>query len=172
MVHSVELLFDPATEAALRRQWDALGAAGLPSAGRNPAATNRPHVTLAVAAHIDPAVDDLLRELPGLPLDCRVGAPMLFGSGSLTLVRVIVPSAELLDLQAGVDRLCLPYARPHPLGHTRPGEWTPHVTLCRRLAPADVGTALSVLDLGDLHGTFTGLRHWDGAGARAVTLRE
>ena len=57
MVHSIELLFDADTEATLRRIWDDLSAADLPS--RIPA--GRPHVTLAVAERIEPDVDALLR---------------------------------------------------------------------------------------------------------------
>ena len=43
MVHSVELLFDPDTESAIRRVWERLSELGL----RSPALTSRPHVTLA-----------------------------------------------------------------------------------------------------------------------------
>ncbi|MDT5273103.1 MAG: hypothetical protein QOG95_35, partial [Mycobacterium sp.] len=56
MVHSIELLFDDATEAAINRIWDDLATADLP--GRVPA--GRPHVTLAVAERIAPDVDELL----------------------------------------------------------------------------------------------------------------
>ena len=77
MVHSIELLFDADTEATLRRIWDDLSAADLPS--RTPA--GRPHVTLAVAERIEPDVDALLRPVAQrLPLGCTVGAPLLFGA--------------------------------------------------------------------------------------------
>ncbi|MGV0802617.1 2'-5' RNA ligase family protein, partial [Mycolicibacterium elephantis] len=45
MVHSVELVFDPATEAVIRDIWDALRDAGIPSQ----APASRPHATLTVA---------------------------------------------------------------------------------------------------------------------------
>ena len=45
MVHSIELVFDSDTEAAIRRIWDDLAGAGIPSQ----APASRPHVTLAVA---------------------------------------------------------------------------------------------------------------------------
>ena len=54
MAHSVELLFDQSTDAAIRRQWAALADAGLPSQANHPSPTNRPHVTLTVAQRIDP----------------------------------------------------------------------------------------------------------------------
>ena len=56
MVHSIELVFDRDTEAAIRRIWDDLAAAGIPSQ----APASRPHVTLAVAERIDADVDELL----------------------------------------------------------------------------------------------------------------
>jgi len=172
VVHSVELLFDADTETAIRRQWEALAAAGLPSAAHNPSKANRPHVSLAVAERIDAGADDALAALAGLPVDCRVGAPMLFGSRSLILVRLIVPSAALLALHREVDAVCLPHMTPGPMPNGRPGNWTPHVTLCRRLAPADVGKAIAAIRSRDIDGSFTGLRHWDGAAKRVVSLQQ
>ncbi len=103
MVHSIELLFDPDTEAAIRTIWADLAAADIPS--RVPA--GRPHVTLAVAERIAPDVDPLLRPVTRqLPLACTVGAALLFGLTNAVLARLIVPSAELLALHAEVHRLC------------------------------------------------------------------
>ncbi len=47
-VVSLELVFDGASEAAVRREWDALVAADLPSQARHTGESNRPHVTLLV----------------------------------------------------------------------------------------------------------------------------
>ena len=163
MAHSVELLFDSGADATVRQEWAALADAGLPSQARHRSPTNRPHVTLTVAERIDPAVDAALRgPASQLPMDCLVGAPMVFGRRSFTLVRLIVPSAGLLRLQESVDSICQPYLSSKPFTHTRPGRWTPHVTLARRLAPADLAAALAVLDADDVVGTFAGLRRWDG----------
>ena len=108
MVHSIELLFDADTEATLRRIWDDLSAADLPS--RIPA--GRPHVTLAVAERIEPDVDALLRPVAQrLPLGCTVGAPLLFGQSNAILARLVVPSADLLALHAEVHRICGPHLR-------------------------------------------------------------
>ncbi len=96
-MHSIELLFDPDTEAAIRRIWDDLAAAGLPSQAAHRSPSNRPHVTLAVAESIAPAVDDLLAGVAArLPLRCVVGAPLLFGWWKAVLARLLVPSAELI----------------------------------------------------------------------------
>lgn len=163
VVHSIELLFDPDTEAAIRRIWDDLARAGLPSQAEVRSPTNRPHVTLTVAESIAPAVDDLLAGVAArLPLRCVIGAPLLFGSGKRVLARLAVPSAELILMQAEVALSCLEHQRPGPVDHTLPGAWTPHVTLCRRLAPADVAAALDVVGGDDVMGSFSGLRRWDG----------
>jgi hypothetical protein len=163
VVHSIELLFDSDTEAAIRRVWDDLATAGLPSQAGVKAATNRPHVTLTVAQSIAPAVDELLAPVAArLPMRCVIGAPLLFGSGKRTLARLAVPSAEMILMQAEVALSCLEHQTPGPLDHTLPGAWTPHVTLARRLAPADVAAALDVVSGNDVVGTFSGLRRWDG----------
>ncbi|BBZ28388.1 hypothetical protein MMAD_26830 [Mycolicibacterium madagascariense] len=161
--HSVELLFDEDSDAAIRREWAALVAADLPSQARHRSPTNRPHVTLTVAGRIDPAADAGLWEpARQLPLKCVIGAPLVFGRTALTLVRLIVPAAGLLRLHESVDALCAPHVADGPFPHARPGQWTPHVTLCRRLAPADLPAALEVLGSDDVAGAFTGLRRWDG----------
>ena len=170
MAHSVELLFDPPTEAAVVRDWTALADAGLPSQAQHRSPTNRPHVTLTVGERIDAAVDAALWEpARQLPLDCLIGAPMVFGRKTLTLVRLIVPAAGLLRLHESVDSICAPHLTPEAFQHARPGRWTPHVTLCRRLAPADLPAALEAIGADGIVGTFAGLRRWDGD-ARIDTL--
>lgn len=164
MVHSIELLFDDRTDAALRGLWQRLSDAGLPGQARVCALSGRPHVTLTVAERIDPGADEPLLALADrLPLRCTVGAPVLFGSGRFILARLIVPSRELLDLQRAVHEICEPHMAPAPVAHTSAGQWTPHTTLCRRLTAEAAGEALAVRTLGrDLAGRFVGLRHWDG----------
>jgi 2'-5' RNA ligase len=170
VAHSVELLFDSDTEDAIRRQWAALVEAGLPSQAHHRSPTNRPHVTLTVAERIDPAVDEALRAPAGLlPLPCRIGAPLVFGHRSLVLARLIVPDAGLLRVQESVDAICGPHMPADPFPHARPGQWTPHVTLARRLAPVDLAAALEAVSAEAADGTFAGLRRWDGD-ARVDTL--
>jgi hypothetical protein len=164
MVHSVELLFDAETDAAVRRIWDDLAQAGIRSLAGHRSPTNRPHVTVTVAEHIDGGVDEaLVPLLDRLPLSCVIGAPMLFGAGPFTLVRLVVPSAELLSLHADVHRVCLPQMAERPLPHADPGRWTPHVTLARRVPADQLATAVA-LPRGnrDLPARVVGLRHWDG----------
>jgi 2'-5' RNA ligase len=162
VVHSIELLLDPGTEAATRRIWAALSEAGLHSPGQ----ASRPHVTLVVADAIASDVDELLIEATGrLPLQCRLGAPMVFGGGGsrLTLVRLVVPTIALLSFQQEVHRICAPHAAPEPAPNTAAGRWTPHLTLARRVEPPQLAEALALRNLArDVSGRVVGLRHWDG----------
>jgi 2'-5' RNA ligase len=160
MVHSIELVFDGDTEAAIRRIWESLAGAGIPSQ----APASRPHVTLAVAERIDPEVDALLRPVAQrLPLDAAIGAPVLFGRANVVFARLIVPTSELLALHAEVHRLCGPHLDPAPMSNSLPGHWTGHITLARRVGGHQLGRALRIAGRpSQLDGRFAGLRRWDG----------
>lgn len=160
MVHSIELVFDRDTEAAIRNIWEALATAGIPSQ----APASRPHVTLAVAEGIAPDVDGPLRAVSErLPLACVVGAPVLFGRASAVFARVVVPTGELLALHAEVHRCCGPHLLPGPMPNCLPGQWTAHVTMARRVGGAQLGRALRIAGRpAQIEGSFTGLRRWDG----------
>ena len=157
MAHSIELLFDPATEATLRQLWDELAAAERTSR----APVGRPHVTLLVAERIAEDVDPLLRLLAGrLPLPCAIGAPLLFGRNHAILTRLIVPTADLLAFHAEAHRVCVDHLQPEPVPTSLPGQWTPHVTLARGIGA--LGDALRIADRTPLiEGTFAGLRRWN-----------
>lgn len=164
MVHSVEMLFDTDTDARIRRVWDDLDAVGVRSQATVKSPSNRPHVTLVVADRMTGDVDDaLVPVVARLPLDCRIGAPMLFGRGPFTLVRSLVPSAALLALHADVHRMCLPFMTPEPLPHAAPGAWTAHVTLARRVDAGQLPAVFEVAGVSsDIDASAVGLRHWDG----------
>lgn len=161
MVQSVELIFDPDTEATVRSIWESLRGKGI----RAQAPAARPHTTLAVADRVDDGVRAVLSELAGrFPLRARIGAALVFGRTAGILARLVVPSAELLGLHAEVARLGAPYLQPGPLPHTQPGDWTPHVTLARRVEPAHLATALQIAGRPtEIDATAIGLRLWDGA---------
>jgi 2'-5' RNA ligase len=160
MVHSIELVFDRDTEAAVRRIWAELADGGIGSQ----APASRPHVTLAVAESIASEVDELLRPLSErLALSALIGAPVLFGRTSAVFARLLVPSSELLALHAEVHRLCGPYLAPAPMANSLPGQWTAHVTLARRVGGAQLGRALRIAGRPpQIEGSFAGLRRWDG----------
>jgi len=160
MVHSIELIFDRDTEAAIRRIWDELAGAGIPSQ----APASRPHVTLVVADRIAAEVDELLSPVSKrLPLSAAIGAPVLFGRANVVFARLMVPTSELLALHADVHRLCLPHLVPGPKPTSLPGQWTAHLTLARRVSGAQLGRALRVAGRpSQIDGRFVGLRRWDG----------
>jgi 2'-5' RNA ligase len=160
MVHSVELVFDPDAEATIRGIWDALREAGIPS--QSPAA--RPHATLTVAERIDPEVDAVLASLAGrFPMQCRIGAPLFFGRAKAVLARLVVPTAALLELHADVHRLCGRYTHPEPMANALPDAWTAHVTLARRVVPAQMGRAVRIAGKpAEITASIVGLRRWDG----------
>ena len=165
MVHSVELLFDAETDAAVRRLWDDLTDAGVRSLAGSTSPSNRPHVTLSVADHMDDARQRRAASAAGACCRCRARSARrcCSDSGPFTLVRLVIPSAELLALQAAVHEVCLPHMSSGPLPHADPGHWTPHVTLARRVAPDKLADALSPRRMSrDRRGTAVALRHWDG----------
>jgi hypothetical protein len=168
MVHSVELVFDPDTEAAVRQIWDGLREVGIASQ----APTSRPHVTLTVAERIDPEVDGLLASLVDrFPRPCVIGAPLLFGRSQVILTRLIVPTVDLLAVHGDVYRLCLPHVQPGPMANSSPGHWTGHVTLARRVGGGQLGRALRVAGRpAVIEGSFAGLRRWDGNSKREYPI--
>ncbi|MCH5641409.1 MULTISPECIES: 2'-5' RNA ligase family protein [unclassified Gordonia (in: high G+C Gram-positive bacteria)] len=165
MMHSIELLLDERSDATVRTHWSQLTDAGLPSAGRHLTPTNRPHVTVLVSSRIRAEADAACAHLSmRFPIPMTIGAPILFGRPErVILARLVVPTAELLDLHAEVVDLSADHIAdaPPPL-HTAPGSWTPHVTIARRLDPEQLTRALDVADLQTpIDGRFVALRRWD-----------
>nr|WP_294693467.1 2'-5' RNA ligase family protein [uncultured Friedmanniella sp.] len=162
MTQSVELVLDDASDGAIRGLWARLAEAGLPTEQRRtPSGSHRPHVTLFAADAIAPAADQALPEaFAALRVTVRIGGLLAFGPrrGAVVLVRSVVPSRELLDLQAEVAARC----GADPAGHFGPGRWTPHVTLARRVPIAQLGAVVQALgDLPELEGTSLRCRRWD-----------
>lgn len=169
MVQSVELLLDDGLDARVREQWRALGEAGLPNLGRHSGPTNRPHVTLGVAEGVSPADDERLvravADVPALPLPVLLGGFVVLGVHRHVLARLVVPSADLLRLQAAVAEAWR--GALHVPQTVVPGSWTPHVTLAKHLSDTQVGQALTALrtmpaDGHDGHGEGVAVRRWDG----------
>lgn len=160
MTQSVELLLAAEADAHVRAEWAALREAGLPSQGANTAATNRPHVTLWADDALDPAAEDALasRSLE-LPMRLRLGAVACFGRRRFVLVRLVVASVPLLTLHADIARVC----GTEPGSTLAPGNWTPHVTLARRLTASQVGRAVDVLGRSrERSAEAVAWRRWDG----------
>jgi hypothetical protein len=119
---------------------------------------------MVVAEKIAPEVDEVLSPINArLPFRAMVGAPLVFGRSPLILVRSVVPSAELLSVQAEALQICLPYLTPGAAPNTVVGQWTPHVTLARRVDPAQLPGVLTMRRVSrDIDGSIVGIRRWDG----------
>ncbi|HET6300412.1 2'-5' RNA ligase family protein [Microbacterium sp.] len=165
---SVELVLDPETESTVREDWDRLLAADLPSAGRNPAPSNRPHVTLAVRDDLEPSVFTGVADL--LPVTLELGGTLLLGHRDrFILTRHIVVNRALLDVHLAVADLAGP---PEPrYSNTLPDRWTPHVTLARGLTATRLATALRLISHRHVVGEATGLRVWNAEERIVTTLR-
>lgn len=163
MVQSVELLLTPGVEAQVTEQWSQLVDAGLPSQARHTGATNRPHITLAVARALDAEQEAAIQAavVGRLPVPLRLGGLLVFGPGPFILCRLVVPSAALLSLQEQVAASIGP--TPGAFGHQQPGAWTPHVTLARRMTAEQLAFAVRLLSpVPDLAGAADRVRRWDG----------
>lgn len=162
-MHSLELLADADGEAAVRRDWQALRDAGLPSQLDHRGPTNAPHLTVLAAPVVDAAAEARAVELLGplLPVRVRASGLVLLGGRRLTIARVVDVEDPLLDavvrVRAGVPDL------------PRQG-WLPHVTLARRLERGDVQRAVDLLGHDDVVLTLTALRHWDPEAGIATVL--
>lgn len=161
-MRSIELTFDLAAEAAFRAEWAALQDAGLPNLGRHEGASNRPHLTLAAGPALE--LTDAVRAAfeparVSLPVGLRVSGLVLFraGAGRFVLARPVVVTRALLDLHRRVLELV-----PGAVELTRPDQWTPHVTLARRIGADQVTAALGVLGEPPAAGSCVSARFWNG----------
>ncbi|MBC2931545.1 hypothetical protein [Nocardioides sp. zg-1228] len=162
-MHALELLPDETGREAVRRDWQALRDAGLPSQLDHRGSTNSPHVTVVAAPALggddEQRANDLLGPL--LPVEVRASGLALLGGSRVSLVRVLdVPDAlvrAVLDLRSRV----------RDVQHVG---WLPHLTLARRMARADVGRAVGVLGHEDVVVTLSSLRRWDPDAGIVTTL--
>ena len=164
---SVELLPDVELDRAVRDDWDRLLAADLPSAGRNPSTSNRPHITLAVRDRLEPS--DFLAIGGALPVTIELGGVVLLGHRNrYVLARHVVVSAPLLAIHRAVAELGGP-PEPH---HTNTGidRWTPHLTLARGLTAERLATAMRLIKAPNIVGQAIGARVWDAEAKTVTTL--
>jgi len=169
---SLELLLDADSEERIRAEWQVLADAGLSSLAAHTSPSNRPHITLLVRPSISPLTRADLAAVVELPMPVTLGDPVLFGAGDRrVLARSVVPSRELLGLHAALHALAGDGAP--DAAHTRPGEWTPHVTLARRIRLDALPKALTLLD--ETHSSAPpaearSLRRWDAASATVTEM--
>ncbi|TLM75471.1 2'-5' RNA ligase family protein [Pseudarthrobacter sp. NamB4] len=162
-MHSIELTFEDSTDKAIRSDWARLAAAGVPSLAIHTSPSNSPHITLAAGPEL--RLPTTLKDLwQRLPVDIDFSGVQVFGArtGTYVLARSIVVTRPLLELHRLLHE---EISGALPL--TRPGAWTPHVTLARRIYGHQLGTALDLLDL-RMEGVCTRARLWD-SGTRTLT---
>ncbi len=153
-MHAFELLPDEAGCDVVRRDWQALRDAGLPSQLDHRGTTNGPHLTLVAAPALDPADDARALEAlaPLLPAEVRVAGIALLGGSRVTVARLVDVPDELaravIDLRRGTADV------------QHPG-WLPHITLGRRIPRSGVAGALAVLGHADVVLRLDTLRRWD-----------
>jgi len=153
-LHSLELLPDESGQDAVRRDWEALRDAGLPTQLDHRSPTNAPHLTVVASPVIGPVMESLaLQRLgPLLPLRVRSSGLILFGGRRVTVARAVDVGEELLRavvaLRGAID----------DLSHRG---WLPHVTLARGLQREHVQLAVDVLGYDDVELNLAALRHWD-----------
>ncbi len=167
-VHSVELMLDAANEDAVRAEWRALADAGLPNAGTNPSESNRPHVTLAASADpLEDAVPALRDAVTEVPLTLTLGGPLLFGRGDrgFVLARHVVVTSALLRLH---HRVLDALGAHRVLQHSAVDDWTPHVTLARRMPAERLPEALALVATAPLEATAASARLWNSE-TRTIT---
>ncbi|MCF6376389.1 2'-5' RNA ligase family protein [Nocardioides KLBMP 9356] len=162
-MHAIELLPDADGCEAVRRDWQALHDAGLPSQLDHRGTTNSPHVTVVAAPALAAADEQRARELVAslLPVQVRAGAIGLLGGAKVSLVR-------LLDVPDGLVRAVLDLRS--EVADVQHDGWLPHVTLARRMRRDDVPAALEVVGHDDVVMTVTELRRWDPEAGIVTTL--
>ena len=162
-MHALELLPDEAGSDVVRRDWQVLRDAGLPSQLDHRGMTNSPHVTVLAAPALDSDDERRAVELvaPLLPAQVRASGIALLGGSRVSVVRVLdVPDPlvrVVLDLRSQV----------RDVQHVG---WLPHLTLARRMDRADVGRAVEVLGHEDVVLTLASLRRWDPDAEIVTTL--
>ncbi len=138
-------------------------------------------MTLLAAEGLGGSADDALRAIGATgPLpSVRLGGLVVFGvpPRGLVLARQVVVDRALLDLHARIhaefdaapqgpdeDEDLDPDERTAPdvVSHTRPGAWTPHVSLALRLTAEQLAEAVTALGRIEPEGApAAGLRRWD-----------
>lgn len=149
----------------VRRDWQALRDAGLPSQLDHRGRTNAPHVTVVSAPDLPDDVVDLAKVRLGsvLPVRARAAGLLLLGGERLTVARAV-------DIDDDVVRRVLA-VRVHVPDRQHVG-WLPHVTLARRLDRASAQRAIDVLGHVDTELALTELRRWDPQRGRVTTIAQ
>ena len=162
-LHALELVPDEAGRDAVRRDWQVLRDAGLPSQLDHRGPSNAPHVTVVSAPVLPEAAIDVAAVRLGalLPVAARAAGVLLLGGARVTIARAV-------DIDDDVVRRVLAVRVQVP--ERQHVGWLPHVTLARRVERADVPRALEVLGHEDVVLRLTELRRWDPDRGHVTTV--
>lgn len=141
---AVCLLFDERTDLAVRRLWQRLEDAGVPTLQTHTHGHHVPHLTWASLRSYDlDAVKAALEALPGQPpLPIRIDAFGTFRRSRCWLGPAVTPA--LVERQAAVvAAVAGTGADLHR--HYAPGAWVPHVTVAPRLHLRDLATVAALV---------------------------
>lgn len=164
-LHALELVPDDAGQDAVRRDWQRLRDAGLPSQLDHPSPTNRPHVTVVAAPGLPYDAIDIARARLGslLPVRARAAGLLVLGGSRVTIARAV-------DIDDDVTRRVLAVRVQVP--DRQHVGWLPHVTLARRVERSLVQRAVDVLGHDDVLLTLTELRRWDPETSRVTVISQ
>lgn len=166
-VVSIELLLDDETDARVRADWAALADAGMSSLGAHTSPSNRPHVTMLARPVLTASGAAFAGAVAALPVTVSLVEPVVFAHRDRgVLAWRVDASAALRALHEAVHAAAGPG---EDLPHTAAAEWTPHVSLARRLRLATLPEALALLGT-PVTGTGVALRRWDAASATITPL--
>ncbi|MBS42003.1 MAG: hypothetical protein CMH83_02260 [Nocardioides sp.] len=161
--HALELMPDAEGVALIRRDWQKLRDAGLPSQLDHSGTTNAPHVTVLEAERLGPEVEDeaVRRLAPLLPMALRAAGVVVLGGQRVTIARLLdVPD----ELTCEVASLRIEH------GSSRHEGWLPHFTLARRVPRSEVQRCLDAVGYLDVEIPLVGLRRWDPDTGEATSL--
>jgi hypothetical protein len=156
VVAALELYLDQVADRRLRRLWDAMEEAGIPSLRDLTHGRHRPHVSLVGAKTFDQAA--VVRALDGVvvapPLRVQLDFVGLFRGRVLWLG--VTPTAELLAHHADVAARLAAAGIPI-FDEYQPGTWVPHCTVSMRVPHPLIPPALRLcLDTLPITATVTG----------------
>lgn len=150
MAFALEMYFDAAADAAVRRIWGVLESRGVVSAGRGPVVDARPHVSLCV---FDSAPMDAVERVVAARTSRLQGLSVVlsslgfFRTAESVAFLGVIPTERLLRVQREVAADVLPIAVGY-WDYYRPDAFVPHCTLASNVrdfaATADAVTTAAL----------------------------
>lgn len=146
MLCAVTLHFDLETDAAIRRLWQVIEDAGLPSPMINTG--YRPHLSLAVCEQMElgsfkESIAPIMKTTPPIPL--KFDHLGVFRGGDGVIFLGVTPNRTLIDFHNTFWEYLSPHMGGGPVSHYSPQNWVPHITLDYDLTPELVGQVTTVL---------------------------